>query len=208
MKGCQFDGRFGFVLWFGVRCCSVTRSLVWNVFPRLSKDRGAVLVCASASQVPLGGDLFDLVLCNDVLQHVPDDRGVLDEASRVLASGGILCLRTNCRFLIPSQPGCLRLYTRRRLHDLLSAAGFEPLVVSRANALGSVIGAAQHYLSARKTAEVGGLKIAPREAAGPGAADRLMRATLRAEAHLMGRADWLIPFGHSLVAVARKPAAA
>lgn len=178
-----------------------------------SGGRGAALVCASAGRIPVAGNSLDLVLCNDVLQHLADDRAALEEIYRVLAPGGLVYLRTNCRFLMPLQPGCLRLYTRRRLRGVLAAVGFEPLTVSRANALGSVISVARLYLPARGASvphhnEGGGLRIAPPDAAAPGRVEKLMRGTLRTEARLMGNSDRLIPFGHSLVALARKPTSA
>jgi SAM-dependent methyltransferase len=37
---------------------------------------------------PLDDDSFDVILCNHVLEHIPDDRAALSELKRMLAPGG------------------------------------------------------------------------------------------------------------------------
>jgi SAM-dependent methyltransferase len=55
-------------------------------------------VVADATRLPLASQQFDVVTLNSLLEHVPDWRGVVDEAVRVLAPGGVLMLHTtNCR---------------------------------------------------------------------------------------------------------------
>jgi SAM-dependent methyltransferase len=45
-------------------------------------------VTASLEQLPFASESFDVVLCNHVLEHVPDDRRALGELHRVLNPGG------------------------------------------------------------------------------------------------------------------------
>jgi SAM-dependent methyltransferase len=45
-------------------------------------------VNASLEQLPFASESFDAVICNHVLEHVPDDRRALDELFRVLTPGG------------------------------------------------------------------------------------------------------------------------
>jgi len=43
--------------------------------------------------MPFGNDVFDIVICNHVLEHVPDDRKALSEIFRVLKRGGFAILQ-------------------------------------------------------------------------------------------------------------------
>ncbi len=177
-------------------------------------NRGAELMVGSVTDVPAEADSFDLAICNDVLQHVENDQLAVNEAYRILAPGGLFFARTNARFVLPLNPGCLRLYTTESLHELLHVAGFEPLVVSPTNALGSLIAVAKHYvLPAAKHAHhdehhndasnEGGILIKPKQARGASLTERMMRKTLSLEGALMKRIP--IPFGHTHIVLARKP---
>ncbi|MBN1143511.1 MAG: class I SAM-dependent methyltransferase [Bacteroidales bacterium] len=44
-------------------------------------------------QMPFGNDEFDVVICNHVLEHVPDDRKAMAEIYRVLRPGGYAILQ-------------------------------------------------------------------------------------------------------------------
>lgn len=178
------------------------------------QNRGAELMVGSVTDVPVEGNSFDLAICNDVLQHVEDDQKAVNEAYRLLAPGGLFFARTNARFILPLNPGCLRLYTTESLHQLLQMAGFEALVVSPTNAFGSLIAVVKHYgMPATKhvhhdahhhePANEGGILIKPKKARGASLAERMMRKTLSAEGALMNHIR--IPFGHTHAVLARKP---
>jgi O-antigen biosynthesis protein len=51
---------------------------------------GVEFLVASATDVPLEDDSFDLVACFEVIEHVDDPGALLDEAARLLAPGGLL----------------------------------------------------------------------------------------------------------------------
>lgn len=47
-----------------------------------------------ATDIPFGAGKFDLIICNHVLEHIPDYRKALQEIYRVLKAGGIAILQT------------------------------------------------------------------------------------------------------------------
>jgi len=106
------------------------------------------------------------------------------------------------------------IYTTDNLRTLLDRADFEPVLVSPTNALGLLISVAKHYaLPARKYAhhEVnhqaldgeGGILVKLKVACGNSLAERIMRKTLSIEGALIKHLR--IPFGHTHIALARKP---
>jgi len=58
----------------------------------IARSRGLETCLADALQMPYGDASFDVVLCLDVLEHVQDDAGLLNEISRVLKPDGMLVL--------------------------------------------------------------------------------------------------------------------
>ncbi len=46
------------------------------------------------TQIPFDDNTFDMVICNHVLEHVPDDTRALMEISRILRPGGLAILQT------------------------------------------------------------------------------------------------------------------
>jgi ubiquinone/menaquinone biosynthesis C-methylase UbiE len=52
----------------------------------------ATYMMANGSMLPLASNVFDLVFCNCVLEHVADDRRALTEMYRTLRPGGLLYL--------------------------------------------------------------------------------------------------------------------
>jgi SAM-dependent methyltransferase len=57
-----------------------------------AKQKNKHLVCAAGEHLPFKPGLFDLVLSNEVIEHVQDDRQALTESVRVMRSGGRLAL--------------------------------------------------------------------------------------------------------------------
>ncbi len=47
-----------------------------------------LLACANGLHLPFADGTFDKVICSEVLEHIPDYRGVLKEIQRVLKPGG------------------------------------------------------------------------------------------------------------------------
>jgi len=63
-------------------------------FPRLeeAKNRNSNLVCAAGESLPFKRNFFDLVLSNEVIEHIQDDRMAISECAAVLAKDGRLVL--------------------------------------------------------------------------------------------------------------------
>jgi SAM-dependent methyltransferase len=63
-------------------------------FPRLleAKQKNRNLVCAAGETLPFARGTFDLVLSNEVIEHVRDDRLAVAESMAVLAESGRLVL--------------------------------------------------------------------------------------------------------------------
>lgn len=63
-------------------------------FPRLedAKKKNKNLVCAAGEALPFKRNFFDLVLSNEVIEHVQDDQMAIAECSAVLSEGGRLVL--------------------------------------------------------------------------------------------------------------------
>jgi SAM-dependent methyltransferase len=154
------------------------------------------------SQFP--ADSFDLIALLDVLEHVPDDRGSLDAILTRLKPGGAVLLT------VPANPWMWsahdvahhhhRRYRKADIARLATAAGFEIDLLSPFNTMlfpliagVRAIGKLRGHDSADDS-----LPSKPVNAA----LDRLFGL----EAGLIGRLPF--PFGVSLVAVLRRPAAA
>ena len=85
---------------------------------------------------------FDSILCLNVLEHIPDDRGTLRRFHELLAPGGSLLL------LVPAHPALYggidravdhqRRYTKAGLSDCLREAGFTVAELRLVNPLGAL----------------------------------------------------------------------
>lgn len=57
-----------------------------------SRRRNVAFALGSACRVPFSKELFDLVICNHVYEHVPNTQALVDEVFRVLRPGGLCYL--------------------------------------------------------------------------------------------------------------------
>lgn len=85
-------------------------------------------VCASASELPFPDELFDIVLCRDVLHHLPAREPALREIARVCKQGGkMVIIEPNGRnplmrvqpLLIKAEAG-IKCNSPAALHELLT----------------------------------------------------------------------------------------
>lgn len=132
------------------------------------------------------------ILCSNVLEHIRNDVSALDEMYRLLVPGGRLAL------LVPAHSALynsfdvglehFRRYSRKPLTTLLASTGFEVEDCWHFNALGAVGWFVNGNLLRRKVLPSGQMRLF----------DALV-PLLRMERSLR------LPFGVSLVAMARKP---
>lgn len=159
-----------------------------------------------ARALPLAAESFDLVISNDVLQHLGDADAMtaIREAHRVLRPGGVLLLRTAARRGIlwkrhqDSADYCQR--NRAKMKRMLAEADFQPRFVARVNWLPSILADLRALFAPRPTGDVG-LELNPDESDWKA---RLLEIYWRWERRLVFGLRLRLPIGHTLVALARK----
>jgi SAM-dependent methyltransferase len=117
---------------------------------RTNSQNGRAWIAAGDAGLPLGDAQFDVVLCSEILEHVPDFDGTLAEMARVLKPGGRLYatmpndlarvwgpMRGVCR-IVDHVEGHLR---RMRLEDFCAAGERLGLQVGRSQYRGFVFSA-------------------------------------------------------------------
>jgi SAM-dependent methyltransferase len=88
-------------------------------------DPRQVFFCASLTSIPLPGQKFDLVLCTEVLEHIPEHEEALDEIARVLNPGGWLLITVPTPPAVPDTAHAREGYRLEELSAMLQERGFE-----------------------------------------------------------------------------------
>ncbi len=129
-----------------------TRDTFWAMADsgELTATTSTSCVQANGLEMPFADGSFDRIIASEVLEHVPDDLGVMGELFRLLRPGGRLaatvpaavpeqiCWWLNDAYHAPkSEGGHVRIYGLPELRTKLAAAGFEPGETHRAHALHS-----------------------------------------------------------------------
>jgi ubiquinone/menaquinone biosynthesis C-methylase UbiE len=94
------------------------------------------LASANALSLPFADASFDKVICSEVLEHIPDYRGALQEIDRILKPGGLFCASVPRRW--PEQlcwalsegyhkvpGGHLRIFNSRELRQQIEDLGMQ-----------------------------------------------------------------------------------
>lgn len=166
----------------------------------------ASLVRGDATALPSASGAFDLALSLDVIQHLTrpgGDARALAEIARVLRPGGRLILRTNsaCGYPPVDAPDYHR-YARAEVRALVEGAG---LVCERASYVNLAPALALTLVRRIKgqtpTADPGLPPLPERQ----GLAAAIGMTWLTLEAAFIRHVPLPLPFGHSIVALARKP---
>jgi SAM-dependent methyltransferase len=175
------------------------------------------LVEGSIERLPLATASFGCALALDVIEHVDDDIGALRELCRVLEPGGVLIVTVPAYEWLWSQHDVInqhrRRYTPDAMRQLLVTAGFEVERLTGINAIAlpavAAIRAARNMKQARR------LRLSPNSHTEMEPSydlksyPRIVNDTLAwaagLENHIWRRKA--LPFGVSILAVARKPLA-
>ena len=90
--------------------------------------------------IPKPDGAYDAILCNAVLEHVPDPEKVMAEFQRLLVPGGTLVV--SVPFLQPFHPTPFdfRRYTKSGLEQLGQRAGFQMLEIKPVHSLAQTLG--------------------------------------------------------------------
>jgi SAM-dependent methyltransferase len=145
---------------------------------------------------------YDLVALLDVLEHVPDDKGSLEAIRSLLKPGGALILTVPANKWMWSAHDVahhhFRRYSKRELASLFNNAGYELQLHSYFNSLLFPVIAAARIIGKTRGSDSADDEM-------PGAkVNGLLRRVFGIEAGLIGRLP--MPFGVSLISVARRPA--
>ncbi|MBI5363657.1 MAG: class I SAM-dependent methyltransferase [Planctomycetes bacterium] len=168
---------------------------------------GGARVAGKALALPFADRAFDLVTAFDVLERVEDEEQALAEVRRVLRPGGLAMLSVPAYdWLHAHQEGDVRRYTRARIRRALEAADFTVERTTHANVVLFPLIAptvlAFELLQRLRVVPTSSRHTNLSVPTPPWLAALLYRA-FTSELSLSGRFD--LPFGHSIVALARRP---
>jgi len=169
---------------------------------------GALAVQGSVLNLPFRAEAFDLVLCQDVLQHLPTDGAgthALAEMHRVLRPGGVLLVRANSRLGMwqgsSARDADFQRYTLREIVSAVGGVGFVVTRATYANTLAALSDSAKRLIRLclrrprqRRLYEGLGLRPAPPHASW---LNQALLWILRAEARYLASPGRHLAFGHS-----------
>jgi SAM-dependent methyltransferase len=177
----------------------------------IAHQRGVPVIRAAFSRDLFRECSLDAVGLFDVLEHIPDDVAFLSDCRYTLRPGSLMYLT------VPASPSLwssdddfakhCRRYTHRSLAELLHQAGFEPVVLTYFFSLLVV----PLYLFRTLASQLGLRRVttaddAVAHHAGKSGISGLASTCLSFEVSVL-KAGMRLPFGTSLIAVARKPPA-
>jgi SAM-dependent methyltransferase len=90
-----------------------------------------VTYVSDLASLPVADDRYDMIVCTQVLEHVPDPRKVLCEFQRILKKGGELWLSAPLYYTEHQIPYDFYRYTQYGLRKLLDENGFEVMELER-----------------------------------------------------------------------------
>jgi SAM-dependent methyltransferase len=111
-------------------------------------------VLYDGGRMPFAAAEFDTVLCNQVLEHVPDPRALWADMTRVLRPGGRLVVTVPFSFRLHAEPDDYWRFTPHALRRLCDESGLAVEVLEPRGGLWLVIG---HKLAALLTFDAGRL---------------------------------------------------
>jgi ubiquinone/menaquinone biosynthesis C-methylase UbiE len=166
------------------------------------RKRGVPFVMGWGSTLPFRDGSFGMVTALDVIEHIPEEHGVLLEMRRVLRPGGVLLVTVPAYQFLWSRHDELnhhkRRYSRRELGAVLTRAGFTIEKLSYYNTLLFPAAVARKAVMRFRTQDGPASHLDDV----PGPINAVLRRILLGEQPLLRR--WDLPFGASLICVARR----
>lgn len=160
----------------------------------------AELHIGPAWETELENAAFDLIVMNDVLQHLPEVRvpETMRELHRVLRPGGALLVRTGGARKLRRERDDWRAYDRRTLRHAIELGGFACERVTYVNVIPSLWALAHGNVPHAPTEEHHGVARQP-----PGRLpSTIAYGLLEAEARYLEVSRRSLPYGHTLLALA------
>jgi len=108
------------------------------VYVNLSPDKHPDIL-ANAASLPLKESCFDVAICAEVLEHVPEPKLVLEEIYRVLDSGGKLFASVPFMNWIHADPYDYGRYTDYYWRENLAKIGFKDITIEKQGLFWSVL---------------------------------------------------------------------
>jgi SAM-dependent methyltransferase len=183
-----------------------------------SQRRGLTgqLVQGSITDIPFASASFDLAISFDVINNLPDDQPAFREIGRVLKPGGLFILNLPAYQFLYSEHDlairCQRRYNAKMVANRLDQAG---LLVERQTYLNTLLfppAALVRLIKARRVAARPELikdsaSVTPVHSdllPPPLPVNRALEKVMGLEASLLARSNFKLPFGLSIMTVARK----
>lgn len=115
-------------------------------FPQHDPQKRCHIFVADGLQLPFADHCFDVVICSEVLEHIPDYQAMLAEATRVLTPGGLLAVSVPrawperiCWWLSSAyhqvEGGHIRIFNTSALRKDIERLGFNHFLQHGAHAL-------------------------------------------------------------------------
>lgn len=92
---------------------------------KVEKAYGRITYISNLENIPIQDKAYDVVICTQVLEHLPNPQKVMGELYRVLKPGGLIWLSTPLFFPEHEAPYDFYRYTQFGLTHLLTTSGFE-----------------------------------------------------------------------------------
>ncbi len=108
------------------------------MYANLVSDKGTDIQCDGA-QLPIRNDVFDSVICSEMLEHVPEPFLVLQEICRVLKPGGCLLATVPFLFRVHGDPYDYNRFTDYYWQSLLQKIGFSEISIEKQGSFYTVI---------------------------------------------------------------------
>jgi SAM-dependent methyltransferase len=96
-------------------------------------------VLADAAALPFAPALFDVVICSELMEHIPQPQPVLAEVFRALRPGGTLLINVPFLFRLHGDPYDFARYTDTWWQMTLARTGFTDITIERQGAFWSVL---------------------------------------------------------------------